>query len=231
MTSSATQHTNVVKRQQGRPGGRFRMSLLSGAAVNRVLSVRTRHATAEERKQLALPRGASVLHLERLRLARRDPLIYSLDVLRPGCSPMTCRPPGKSSLFVHLERAGLTPTTSACVFRASHAAVRAESVGPRPGAAVATDGAACTWAPTELPSSAPAITIAATGSRLRFSVARRTEAAGGPRELNPVAHPRQRRGAADAPPENGWRSGSPDADGLIRLARAPGCALGRRIYA
>lgn len=86
------------------------MSLLSGAAVNRVLSVRTRHATAEERKQLALPRGASVLHLERLRLARRDPLIYSLDVLPAGLLPddlppaweeFAVRPPGAGRPHAH----------------------------------------------------------------------------------------------------------------------------------
>ncbi len=87
--------------------------------VNRVLSARTRRATAEERRQLALPRGASVLHLERLRLARRDPLIYSLDVLPAGLLPDNPPAAWEESLFVHLDRAGLTPTTSACVFRAS----------------------------------------------------------------------------------------------------------------
>jgi len=87
--------------------------------VNRVLSVQTRRATAEERRQLALPRGASVLHLERLRLARRDPLIYSLDVLPAGLLPDDLPPAWEESLFVHLDRAGLTPTTSACVLRAS----------------------------------------------------------------------------------------------------------------
>ena len=88
--------------------------------VNRVLSVQTRRATAEERSHLALPRGASVLHLERLRLARREPLIYSLDVLPAGLLPDSLPRAWEESLFVHLERAGLTPTSSACVFRASH---------------------------------------------------------------------------------------------------------------
>jgi len=52
--------------------------------VNRVLSVRTRPAIASEREQLALEPGSAVVQLERLRLAGKDPLIYSLDVLPAG---------------------------------------------------------------------------------------------------------------------------------------------------
>ncbi|MGO8981549.1 MAG: GntR family transcriptional regulator [Streptosporangiaceae bacterium] len=52
--------------------------------VNRVLSVRTRQAIASEREQLALEPGSEVVQLERLRLAGKDPLIYSLDVLPAG---------------------------------------------------------------------------------------------------------------------------------------------------
>ena len=73
--------------------------------VNRVLSVHTRRATAEERKQLALPRGASVLHLERLRLARRDPLIYSLDVL-PAVRVLEELPPGTELAWAYANLTG-----------------------------------------------------------------------------------------------------------------------------
>jgi GntR family transcriptional regulator len=88
--------------------------------ANRVLSAQTRQPTAEERDQLGLAEDASVVHLERLRLAEDEPLIYSVDVLPADLVPDSLAQAWGESLFVHLEQAGLTPTSSVSIFRASH---------------------------------------------------------------------------------------------------------------
>ena len=88
--------------------------------ANRVLSVQTRKATADERDQLGLGEDASVVQLERLRLAEDEPLIYSVDILPAELVPESLAQAWGESLFVHLEQAGLTPTSSASIFRASH---------------------------------------------------------------------------------------------------------------
>ena len=49
-----------------------------------------------------------------------EPLIYSVDVLPAGFVPESLTQAWGESLFVHLEQAGLTPTSSASIFRASH---------------------------------------------------------------------------------------------------------------
>jgi GntR family transcriptional regulator len=89
--------------------------------ANRVLSVETREPTEDEREQLGLGEDASVVQLERLRLAEDEPLIYSVDVLPTQLVPdsLAAQAWGES-LFVHLERADLTPTSSVSIFRASH---------------------------------------------------------------------------------------------------------------
>jgi GntR family transcriptional regulator len=88
--------------------------------ANRVLSVQTRKPTADERDQLGLGEDASVVQLERLRLAQDEPLIYSVDILPAELVPESLTQAWGESLFVHLEQAGLTPTSSASIFRASH---------------------------------------------------------------------------------------------------------------
>jgi GntR family transcriptional regulator len=88
--------------------------------ANRVLSVQTRKPTAEERDQLGLGEDGSVVQLERLRLAEDEPLIYSVDVLPAEFVPESLAQAWGDSLFVHLEQADLTPTSSVSVFRASH---------------------------------------------------------------------------------------------------------------
>ena len=88
--------------------------------ANRVLSVQTRKPTADERDQLGLGEDASVVQLERLRLAEDEALIYSVDILPAELVPESLTQAWGESLFVHLEQAGLTPTSSASIFRASH---------------------------------------------------------------------------------------------------------------
>jgi len=88
--------------------------------ANRVLSVQTREPTAEERDQLGLGEDAAVVQLERLRLAQDEPLIYSVDVLPAELVPDSLAQAWGESLFVHLEHADLTPTSSVSIFRASH---------------------------------------------------------------------------------------------------------------
>jgi len=103
------------------------------AVANRVLSAQMRDPSEEERDQLRLAEDASVVQLERLRLAEDDPLIYSVDVLPTDLVPESLGQGWKGSLFVHLEEAGLTPTTSVTVFRASHlpeAARKASGLDP-----------------------------------------------------------------------------------------------------
>jgi GntR family transcriptional regulator len=90
------------------------------AVANRVLSVETRTPTADERDQLGLGGDASVVQLERLRLTEDEPLIYSVDVLPAEFVPESLAQAWGESLFVHLERADLTPTSSVSIFRASH---------------------------------------------------------------------------------------------------------------
>jgi len=89
------------------------------AVANRVLSVRARPPSAEERDQLGLAGDASVVELERLRLAQDVPLIYSVDVLPAGILPDGTHA-WHQSLFLQLEKAGLRPATSVTIFRASH---------------------------------------------------------------------------------------------------------------
>ena len=88
--------------------------------ANRVLSVETREPTADERDQLGLGGDAPVVQLERLRLAEDEPLIYSVDVLPSELIPESLTQAWGESLFVHLEQADLTPTSSVSIFRASH---------------------------------------------------------------------------------------------------------------
>jgi GntR family transcriptional regulator len=88
--------------------------------ANRVLSVETREPTADERDQLGLGGDASVVQLERLRLAEDEPLIYSVDILPAEFVPESLTQAWGESLFVHLEQADLTPTSSVSIFRASH---------------------------------------------------------------------------------------------------------------
>jgi GntR family transcriptional regulator len=88
--------------------------------ANRVLSVETREPTGDERDQLGLGGDASVVQLERLRLAEDEPLIYSVDVLPAELVPDSLAQAWGESLFVHLEQADLTPASSVSIFRASH---------------------------------------------------------------------------------------------------------------
>jgi GntR family transcriptional regulator len=88
--------------------------------ANRVLSVQTRKPTADERDHLGLGEDAAVVQLARLRLAEDEPLIYSVDVLAAELVPESLAQAWGESLFVHLEQADLTPTSSVSIFRASH---------------------------------------------------------------------------------------------------------------
>jgi len=90
------------------------------AVSSRVMSVQTREPTENERDQLLLAGEARVVQLERIRLARDEPLIYSADVLPAAFVPESLTRAWDESLFVHLEAANLTPTSSVTVFRASH---------------------------------------------------------------------------------------------------------------
>lgn len=86
---------------------------------NRVLSVQTRAAEAQERERLRLAEDAEVLALERLRLHRGEPLIYSLDVVPADLLDV---PPGtdwQGSLFDMLAARGMRPVTAATTIRAS----------------------------------------------------------------------------------------------------------------
>ncbi len=87
---------------------------------NKVLSAQTRSADLEERQRLRLAEGSQVLALERLRLHRREPLIYSVDVLP---AKLLDGPPSadwKGSLFDMLGARGMRPVTAATTIRASH---------------------------------------------------------------------------------------------------------------
>ena len=56
-----------------------------------------RAGPGRSRGRMALPRGASVLHLERLRAGPARPAdLFARTFSRPGCSRTTCRAPGKS---------------------------------------------------------------------------------------------------------------------------------------
>ncbi len=57
------------------------MQGLGYSVTNRLLDVRTREADADEASALGLARNAKVIQLERLRLHRDEPFIYSVDVL------------------------------------------------------------------------------------------------------------------------------------------------------
>ncbi len=87
--------------------------------VNRLLAVDIRTPTDEEAEALDLPRDARVTHLERLRLAGGEPLIYSVDVFPADVLPGTTDGTWQGSLFLELERAGLTLTTAVSSFHAS----------------------------------------------------------------------------------------------------------------
>jgi len=87
--------------------------------VNRLLAQHTRRASADERANLGLGPGDHVVHLERLRLAQGEPLIYSIDVVPAQLLGAAGAEVWEGSLFVELERVGLTPTASVSTFRAS----------------------------------------------------------------------------------------------------------------
>lgn len=86
---------------------------------NQVLSAATRASRKDERERLRLTRHAEVLALERLRLHRGEPLIYSVDVLP---ADLLDDPPGadwQGSLFDKLAAAGMQPVTAATTISAS----------------------------------------------------------------------------------------------------------------
>ncbi|HTY73812.1 MAG TPA: GntR family transcriptional regulator [Actinomycetes bacterium] len=87
--------------------------------VNRLLAQYTRRASADERANLRLGPEDDVVHLERLRLAQGEPLIYSVDVVPAQLLGPAGDKEWEGSLFVALERLGLTPTASVSTFRAS----------------------------------------------------------------------------------------------------------------
>ena len=89
------------------------------AVENRVLSVQSRAASADEQAHLKLSAGKTVFRLERLRLHRGDLLIYSVDVLPAACLPDLEDADWSGSLFELLRARGLAPVTSVATIRAA----------------------------------------------------------------------------------------------------------------
>jgi GntR family transcriptional regulator len=95
------------------------MRSLGYEVTNRVVSVDEGHATDEEAAALRLPPGALVLRLERVRLHRGEPLIYSLDVMPRGAISGAPRDIDWSgSLLLELERHGKTIASATAEIRA-----------------------------------------------------------------------------------------------------------------
>jgi GntR family transcriptional regulator len=85
---------------------------------NRLLSTNRRPASPDERLHLRLEPDSTVLRLERLRLHRGDPLIYSVDVL-PGHIIGPQERDWSGSLFDFLAERELVPVMSVTTIRAA----------------------------------------------------------------------------------------------------------------
>ena len=95
------------------------LSGLGYSVRNQVLRIEERRATAEEARSLHLKTGAPVVLLERLRLHKDEPLIYSLNVIDRGLVPGELSDHDwSSSVLELLGRLGVNVVSSAATISA-----------------------------------------------------------------------------------------------------------------